>query len=86
MSNLKLELDEYLNKNQKNRAHNGHHVHIPKVFKKLLNSESGEQTENLLDSTKTTYFNFPQMVRYNFISVELHLNFNYYLPEYLHLL
>ncbi|KAL5240524.1 hypothetical protein ACI65C_007934 [Semiaphis heraclei] len=61
MSNLKLELDEYLNKGQKNKSHNGHHVHIPKVFKKLLNSESGEQTENLLDSTQTTYFNFPQM-------------------------
>lgn len=63
MSNLKLELDEYLNKGQKNKSHNGHHVHIPKVFKKLLNSESGEQTENLLDSTQKTYFNFPQMVR-----------------------
>jgi len=72
MSNLKLELDEYLNKSQKNKAHNGHHAHIPKVFKKLLNSESGEQTENLLDSTKTTYFYFPQMVRYNFISLKLH--------------
>lgn len=64
MSNLKLELDEYLNKGQKNKSNDGHHVHIPKVFKKFLNSESGEQTENLLDSTQTTYFNLPSMVRF----------------------
>lgn len=76
MSNLKLELDEYLNKGQKSKSHN---VHIPKVFKKLLNSESGEQTENLLDSTQKTYFNFPQMVRFNniqFVCLELLLRFN----------
>jgi len=78
MSNLKLELDEYLNKGQKSKSHNGHHVHIPKVFKKLLNSESGEQTENLLDSTQKTYFNFPQMVRrFNNIQYLFALNYTF---------
>lgn len=61
MANLKLELDEYLSKGQKNKPNNGH-LHIPKVFKKLMNNES-EQTENLLDSTQKTYFNFPSLVR-----------------------
>jgi len=63
MSNIKLELDEYLNKGQKNKP-NSRPVHIPKVFKKLLSNESGEQTENLLDSTQKTYFVFPSLVRY----------------------
>lgn len=63
MANLKLELDEYLNKGQKIKANNGH-VHIPKVFKKFLNNESGEQTENLLDSTQNKYFNVPTLVKY----------------------
>lgn len=62
MANIKLELDEYLNKNQKNKPSNGHHVHIPKAFKKLLGNEPGEQTETLLDSTQKTYFNFPSLV------------------------
>lgn len=65
MANLKLELDEYLNKGQTNRSNNGH-VHIPKVFKKFLNNESGEQTENLLDPTHNKYFNFPTLVKYMF--------------------
>ncbi|XP_025415440.1 protein transport protein sft2 [Sipha flava] len=60
MANLKLELDEYLNKAQKNKSSNGH-VHIPKVFKKLLNNESGEQTENLLNSSQKTYFDLPSL-------------------------
>lgn len=61
MANLKLELDEYLNKGQKNK-HNNAHVQIPKVFKKLLNKESSDQTENLLDSTQKTYFDLPSLV------------------------
>lgn len=65
MANLKLELDEYLKKGQTNRPNNGH-VHIPKVFKKFLNNESGEQTENLLDPTQNKYFNFPTLVKYLF--------------------
>ncbi|VVC37004.1 Vesicle transport protein, Got1/SFT2-like,Major facilitator superfamily domain [Cinara cedri] len=60
MANLKLELDEYLSKGQKNKPNNGH-VHIPKVFKKFLSNESGEQTENLLDPTQNKYFNFPTL-------------------------
>lgn len=70
MANLKSELDEYLNKGQKNKPTNGH-VHIPKVFKKLINTESGEHTENLLDSTQKTYFNFPSLVTF-----KLYLNIN----------
>lgn len=61
MANLKLELDEYLNKGQQNKPNNGH-MHIPKVFKKLLNNEPEELTENLLDSTQKTCFNFPSLV------------------------
>lgn len=61
MANLKLELDEYLNKGQKNKPNDGH-VQIPKVFKKFLNNESAEMTENLLDSSQKTYFNFPTLV------------------------
>lgn len=67
MANIKLELDEYLNKNQKNKPSNGHHVHIPKVFKKLLANEPGEQTETLLDSAQKTFFNFPSLVRCTYI-------------------
>ncbi|XP_050440573.1 uncharacterized protein LOC126845743 [Adelges cooleyi] len=61
MANLKLELDEYL-KSQKSAPSNGH-VHIPKVFKKFITSESGEHTENLLDSTQNTYINFPTLTK-----------------------
>lgn len=61
MANIKLELDEYLNKGQKNKPSNGH-AHIPKVFKKFLNNEPTELTENLLDSSQKTYFNFPTLV------------------------
>lgn len=64
MANLKSELDEYLNKGQQNRPKNN--GHIPKVLKKLLHNESGEQTEKLLDSaTCKTYFNLPSLVSYN---------------------
>lgn len=62
MANIKLELDAYLNKSQKEKPNNGH-VHIPKVFKKFLNNEPGEQTETLLDSAQKTYFDFPSLVR-----------------------
>lgn len=61
MANLKSELDEYLGKGQKNKPSNGH-VHVPKALKKLLNNESGEQTESLLNSTRMTYFDLPSLV------------------------
>lgn len=87
MANIKLELDEYLNKSQKNKPSNGHHVHIPKVFKKLLANEPGEQTETLLDSAQKTYFNFPSLVRYigiyisfsNGLSVFVNFYFNHFI-------
>jgi len=68
MASLKSELDEYLNKGQKNKPNNGH-VHIPKALKKLFNSETGEQTENLLAPTRKTYFDLPSLVSYVLIRV-----------------
>ncbi|XP_050525444.1 uncharacterized protein LOC126896574 [Daktulosphaira vitifoliae] len=62
MTSLKLELDEYLSKNQKSVGSNGH-VIIPKVIKKFINGEISEQTENLLDGSQQSYISFPTLTK-----------------------